>query len=111
MILPTSPPSPPSPPPPSSSSSPSSEKNKVKKVPGDFPRVKSDLLATKEAHSEDFDSVMIYNSNFVPHLTRDVYSEGYVLDNKEACHLERQEEILLLIIVISAPEHFAHRAA
>ena len=52
---------------------------------------------------------MIYNSNFVPHITRDVYSEGYVLDNKDAC--EVKEEILLLIIVISAPEHFAHREA
>ena len=75
----------------------------------DFPRVKSDLLAAKEEHNEDFDSVMIYNSNFVPHITRDVYSEGYVLDNKDAC--EVKEEILLLIIVISAPEHFAHREA
>ena len=73
------------------------------------PRVKSDLLATKEEHNEDFDSVMIYNSNFVPHITRDVYSEGYVVDNKDACDVKG--EILLLIIVISAPEHFAHREA
>ena len=53
---------------------------------------------------------MIYNSNFVPHLTREVYSEGYVLDNKDACDV-KEKEILLLIIVISAPEHFAHREA
>ena len=79
------------------------------KVPADFPRVKSDLLVTKEEHNEDFDSVMIYNSNFVPHITRDVYSEGYVVDNKDACDVKG--EILLLIIVISAPEHFAHREA
>ena len=85
-----------------------SEQNKVSKTSH---KVKSDLLAAKEEHNEDFDSVMTYNSNFVPHITKDVYSEGFVQDNQDACEVGDVEEILLVIIVISAPDHSSHRAA
>ena len=51
---------------------------------------------------------MKYNSN-LPHLTSQLYTEGFLVDNKEACLGEKREKILLLIIVISAPEHFSHR--
>merc|ERR1712223_587062 len=85
-----------------------SEQNKVNKT---SPKVKSDLLAAKEEHNEDFDSVMTYNSNFVPHITKDVYTAGFVQDNKDACLVGGGEDILLVIIVISAPDHFPHRAA
>ena len=88
-------------------SSPAGEERESERLP----RVKSDILAAKEKDSEDFDSVMSYNSNFVPHLTSEVYTEGFLVDNREACHRDKGGKVLLLIIVISAPDHFSHREA
>ena len=85
---------------------PSKEKGKKQ-----LPQVKSDLKAVKEKHNADYDSVKKYNSDFVPHLTSEVYTEGFLLDNKEVCQRKESEKILLLIVVISAPAHFSQREA
>ena len=74
------------------------------------PRVKGDLLAAgQDPHSPDFLSVMSYNSHFRPHLTRDLYNPGYVVDNRQACRADRRVPVLVTILVISAPQHFAQR--
>jgi hypothetical protein len=75
------------------------------------PRVKGDLIAAqKDNNNSDFISVMSYNSHFTPHTTRDLYSPGYLVENLKACTKDRAE-VLVTILVISAPEHFAQRAA
>jgi len=72
------------------------------------PRVKSDL-DVRNVGNEDFQSVMNYNAHFEPHITKDIYKEGFTVERNEAC--EREEKILLTVIVISAPDHFKQREA
>ena len=74
------------------------------------PRIKSDIEAAKENHNADFDSVMIYNSHFTPHITKDLYKAGYMIANSDACD-DIHENILVTILVISAPDHFKQREA
>ena len=74
------------------------------------PRVKSDIEAAKENHNADFDSVMNYNSHFTPHITKDLYKPGYMIANSDACG-DIHENILVTILVISAPDHFKQREA
>merc|ERR1719430_1749450 len=52
---------------------------------------------------------MNYNSHFSPHVTKDLYSPGYIVENQEACH--KDKEVLVAILVISAPEHVTQRQA
>jgi len=74
------------------------------------PRVKSDIEAAKENHNADFDSVMSYNSHFTPHITRDLYKGGYLITNSDTCD-DIHENVLVTILVISAPDHFKQREA
>ena len=73
------------------------------------PRVKSDLNALHVEKNKDFRSVMNYNAHFKPHLTKDMYNEGFTVERNENC--ERENQILLTIIVISAPDHYKQRDA
>ena len=72
------------------------------------PKVKSNIEAAKENHNADFDSVMIYNSHFTPHITKDLYKPGYMIANSDAC-TDKHENVLVTILVISAPDHFKQR--
>jgi len=74
------------------------------------PKVKSNIEAAKENHNADFDSVMIYNSHFTPHITKDLYKPGYMIANSDACN-DKHENVLVTILVISAPDHFKQREA
>ena len=71
------------------------------------PRVKIDIDLQKVAKNEDFRSVMNYNAHFEPHITKDIYNEGFTVEKNENC----ERENLLTIIVISAPDHFKQRDA
>ena len=77
------------------------------------PKVKSDLeAAAEDNHNSDFDSVMNYNSHFTPHITKDIYKEGYAIANREACDRHHEpSNPLVTILVISAPDHFKQREA
>lgn len=76
------------------------------------PRVKGDILAAaKDNKNADFDSVQSYNSHFSPHVTRDLYRPGYSVPNQRACSRDREGEVLVAILVISAPAHRAQREA
>jgi len=74
------------------------------------PRVKSNIDAAKENHNADFDSVMNYNSHFTPHITKDLYKPGYRITNSDVCD-DIHENVLVTILVISAPDHFKQREA
>ena len=74
------------------------------------PRVKSNIKAAKENHNADFDSVMKYNSHFTPHVTKDLYKPGYLITNSDVCE-DIHENVLVTILVISAPDHFKQREA
>ena len=75
------------------------------------PKVKSDMMAAaQDNNNTDFASVMTYNSHFTPHITRDLYLPGYLVENKEACSKGRSR-VLVAILVISAPEHSSQRKA
>jgi len=74
------------------------------------PRVKSNIDAAKENHNADFDSVMNYNSHFIPHITKDLYKPGYRITNSDVCD-DIHENVLVTILVISAPDHFKQREA
>jgi len=99
-------------------------------------RVKQDLkLAIAEKNSSDFRHVMLYNENFVPHLTRDLYIPGYQHINSNLCNNNNNNNgnssnnsksnsnssssnsnnsssnIFLMILVISAPDHSKERAS
>jgi len=74
------------------------------------PRVKSNIEAAKENHNADFDSVMNYNSHFTPHITKDLYKAGYMIANSDVCD-DIHENVLVTILVISAPDHFKQREA
>ena len=75
------------------------------------PKVKSDMMAAaQDNNNTDFASVMTYNSHFTPHITRDLYLPGYLVENKEACGKGRSK-VLVAILVISAPEHSSQRKA
>jgi len=88
---------------------PLNEKNKLK-LKRWKPRVKSDLEIAKENHNADFDSVMNYNSHFTPHITKDLFKAGFVIPNSDACD-DSHENVLVTILVISAPDHFKQREA
>jgi len=86
------------------------EKKSKPKVKPWKPRVKSDIEEAKENHNADFDSVMKYNSHFTPHITKDLYEPGYLKANSEVCD-DTHENVLVTILVISAPGHFKQREA
>ena len=73
------------------------------------PRVKSDLDVRNLAKNEDFRSVMNYNTHFKPHITKEIYNEGFTVERNEKC--DREEKILFAIVVISAPDHYKQRDA
>ena len=73
-------------------------------------RVKNDLKMKNLEKNEDFQSVMNYNSHFKPHITKDIYNEGFTVGREEACE-HSDTDILLTVMVISAPDHFQQRAA
>ena len=73
-------------------------------------RVKNDLKMKNLEKNEDFQSVMNYNSHFKPHITKDIYNEGFTVGREEACD-HSDTDILLTVMVISAPDHFQQRAA
>lgn len=81
------------------------------KKPAYKPRVKNDLVIKQLEKNEDFQSVMNYNSHFKPHITKDIYTEGFTVDNKYVCENSVNNDILLTITVISAPDHFQQREA
>ena len=53
---------------------------------------------------------MKYNSHFTPHITKDLYEPGYLKANSEVCD-DTHENVLVTILVISAPGHFKQREA
>ena len=77
------------------------------------PRVKNNLmmLHQNDVNNEDFKSVMNYNSHFKPHVTKDLFKSGFTVERSDACRNTHDEDILLTIIVISAPDHFDQRQA
>jgi len=74
-------------------------------------KVKNDILFQKNEKNEDFQSVMNYNSHFKPHITKDIYTDGFTVNRTVASDKCQKEEILLTILVISSPNHFQQREA
>ena len=61
-------------------------------------------------YNDDWSSVMKYNSHFTPHITKDLYKPGYRITNSDVCD-DIHENVLVTILVISAPDHFKQREA
>jgi len=73
-------------------------------------RVKSNMIAAAvDKNSPDFKSVMEYNKNFSPHITQDLFVEGYAEAHPELC--AEDDDILLSILIISSPSHLKQREA
>ena len=70
----------------------------------------SETRALKPSHTNNFDSVMNYNSHFTPQFTKDIYKPGYFITNGIVCD-DIHENVLVTILVISAPDHFKQREA
>lgn len=80
------------------------------------PRVKNNLAMSKtDKNSPDFKSVMNYNSNFSPHITKELYVPGYSQPHPELCKdktvKNKTVEVKVTIMIISAPTHTRQRAA
>ena len=90
------------------------EKNKMKlaqKLKDHKMKVKNNFLFEKNEKNEDFQSVMNYNSHFKPHITKEIYTDGFTVNKTSASDKCKKEEILLTILVISSPNHFEQREA
>lgn len=63
-----------------------------------------------KGEGSDFQSVMSYNKNYQPHVTRDLFTPGYHIPNPGLCS-SKAESVLVTIMVISSPDHKVQREA
>ena len=74
------------------------------------PPEKIENLDKLKDYHDDWESVMNYNTHFTPHITKDLYKPGYLITNSDVCE-DIHENVLVTILVISAPDHFKQREA
>ena len=98
-------------------------KVKIKKEITNWYKLQRNISSTQQKHSlkkeidvenqnqkRNFDNVMNYDVQYTPHITKELYISGYMINNSDACN-DKSENVMVTILVISAPGHFVEREA